>query len=127
MKKLELYILIISLTIISQPGHCQHWIKDTIGIFQLSGTNQTTYSFYVNNHKLYVGGRYLTTGYDTNWSIAAWNGINWENFGGGMYYGYIYSMKYYNNELYAGGGVQTQKTSLIQMILPHGMEATGMR
>lgn len=61
---------------------------------------------------MYVGGTFATAGSAAVSNIAMWNGTTWSTLGSGfygnsgMYDGWVFVLKEYNNELYAGGNFE---------------------
>jgi len=102
-KKLRLYNLIICFIFIFQFVNSQQWVKDTTGIFQMSGGASQVNLLNIIDQQLYVGGGFLATGGQTNNSIAIWDGSTWLSLDGGMPTGGIYEIKKFENELFLGG------------------------
>ncbi|MEO8087786.1 MAG: hypothetical protein ABI763_13245 [Bacteroidota bacterium] len=59
----------------------------------------------VYNNELYAGGNFVQVGNLSVNRIAKWNGVSWDNVGGGVTggFGYVECMTVYNGSLYVGG------------------------
>src|SRR6185436_9183709 len=69
-----------------------------------TGCDNVVYSLAVYNGNLYVGGDMHSAGGINVNGIGRWNGTQWSSVAGGInYYGRIFELEVYNNELYAAG------------------------
>ena len=96
-----LFILLLSLTVKAQT-----W--SSVG----NGTNDNLRSIISNSTDLYVVGNFTIAGSVAANRIAKWDGVNWAALGTGMTTGpisnfYVYTLAFYNNDVYAGGNFTT--------------------
>ena len=106
-------ITIASLIIFSLPVTAQVWTD-----FGFPGQNKTVNTIEVNevDNKAYVGGSFTNIpGAGTVNNVAMWDGVQWNALGDG-FDDEVKSLKFYNNELYAGGDFIYSGTELVNGI-----------
>jgi hypothetical protein len=73
----------------------------------LGGMNGPVRSLTYMNGKLYAAGDFLLSDAISTWHVAMWNGTQWTNLAGGIRGAGLHSLCAYNNQLYAGGFIDT--------------------
>jgi hypothetical protein len=87
------------------------YISNSSGLYTWDGANLSSLStisathFIVYNTDLYASGNFTNVGVNTN--IAKWNGVSWTAIGTEAVNN-IYSLAFYNGQLYAGGAFTSQ-------------------
>jgi trimeric autotransporter adhesin len=71
------------------------------------GHNGPVRSLLYTNNTLYAAGDFIISDSTDTWHVSKWTGTEWTNLGGGIRGAGLRALQSYNNELYAGGFIDT--------------------